>query len=78
MDDQKKHWPVRVIRPLRMTNDDGSLVDISPGEYTLSEAEGARYRLSPQSDNRVCQSLWYTELLLSAYTGQVEILGVWP
>jgi hypothetical protein len=61
-----------------MTSDDGSLVDISPGEYTLSEAEGARYELSARTDNRVCQSLWYTELLLSAYMGQVEILGVWP
>jgi hypothetical protein len=39
---------------------------------------GARYRLIPQAHGRVCQSLWFAELLLSAYMGQVEILGVWP
>jgi hypothetical protein len=54
------------------------MVTITPGEYTLSEAEGARYQLVRRAETPMCMSLWFAEVLLCAHMGQLEILGVWP
>ena len=63
---------------MRMTDDDGHLVIVPPGQYTLLEAAGARYQLSGYAVLVLCLSLWFAEVLLCAYMGQLEILGVWP
>jgi len=67
-----------VLLAVRTTSDDGQLVTIAPGEYTLSEAEGARYQLVRRSDVPTCSSLWFAEVLLCAHMGQLQILGDWP
>jgi len=63
---------------MRTTNVDGEVVSVPPGEYTLSETKDARYELVRHAEKSTSLSLWFAELLLCAYTGQVEILGVWP
>jgi len=75
---EKKQWRARVITRVSTSGDDGRLVDIPPGEYTLSEGEGARYELVPYADKHTCLSIWFAEVLVCAYMGQLEILGVWP
>jgi hypothetical protein len=67
-----------VLLTLRTTSVNGEVVSVPPGDYTLSEAKGARYELVRPAEKSVCLSLWFAELLLCAYMGQVEILGVWP
>jgi hypothetical protein len=66
------------VLPVRTTREDGRVVNILPGEYTLSEDEGARYRLIRDAEHSVYLSLWFADLLLCTYTGQLEILGMWP
>jgi hypothetical protein len=78
VENQKKQWTARVLLPVRTTGDDGRVVTITPGEYTLSEREGARYELIRSAEKPMCFSFWFAELLLYAYTGRLEILGVWP
>jgi hypothetical protein len=73
-----KHWRARVVLPVRTTGEDGSIIDITPGEYALRECDGARYLLTSRTENAAGFSLWFTELLQCAYAGQVEILGMWP
>lgn len=63
---------------VRTTGEDGRLVNILPGEYTLSEEEGARYQLIRCAENPTRLSLWFADVLLCTYMGQLEILGVWP
>jgi hypothetical protein len=75
---EKKQWPARVLLTVRTTSHDGRIVTITPGEYTLSEAEGARYELIPRAEKSLGSSLWFAELLQCTYMGQLEILGVWP
>ena len=74
----KKHWRARVVTRVCTSSDDGRIVDILPGDYTLSEVEGARYQLVPYADKHTCLSIWFAEVLVCAYMGQLEILGVWP
>ena len=78
MENDKKQWRARVVLTVFTGSDDGRLVTILPGEYTLSEDEGARYKLMRQARDPVCLSLWFAEVLLCTYTGQLEILGAWP
>jgi hypothetical protein len=78
VENEKKQWRARVLLTMRTTNVDGEIVIVPPGEYTLSEAKGARYELIRRAEKSTCQSLWFAELLQCAYMGQVEILGVWP
>ena len=78
MDANKKKWRARVVRTICANGEDGRLFTISPGEYVLSEGEGARYHLTQQAHMPMCSSLWYAEVLLCTYMGQVEILGMWP
>jgi hypothetical protein len=78
MHNEKKQWRARVLLTMRTTDDDGKILTITPGEYTLSESEGARYELARGLEKPVCLSFWFAELLLCAYMGQLEILGVWP
>jgi len=77
VEQQKKQWHARVILRVRTRSDDGQLVDIPPGEYTLSEGQDARYQLirHPVPGS---VSLWFGDLLLCTYMGQLEILGAWP
>jgi hypothetical protein len=75
---QKKKWRARVIATVHLRSDDGQIVSITPGEYTLSECDGARYQLSPPQQNSASLSLWFGELLQCSYMAQLEILGVWP
>ena len=74
----KKHWRARVVLAVRTTGEDGRLVNILPGEYTLSEEEGARYQLIRCAENPIRLSLWFADILRCTYMGQLEILGVWP
>jgi hypothetical protein len=78
VDNEKKQWKARVLLTVRTTGEDGRMVTITPGDYTLSEAEGARYQLIRGADAPMCLSLWFAEVLLCAHMGQLEILGVWP
>jgi len=78
VESKRKQWRARVVLPVRTTSEDGRLVIISPGEYTLREQEGARYQLIRHPENSTRLSLWFADLLLCAYMGQLEILGVWP
>jgi hypothetical protein len=78
VNNEKKKWRTRVVLTVRTNGEDGQAVTLSPGEYTLSEGEGARYQLIQNADGRISLSLWHAELLLCAYMGQLEILGVWP
>ena len=75
---EKKQWKARVLLTVRTTSDDGQMVTIAPGEYTLSEAEGARYQLVRHAEKPMCSSLWFAEVLLCTHMGQLQILGVWP
>jgi hypothetical protein len=78
VDNDKKQWKARVLLTVRTTGDDGRMVTLTPGEYTLSESEGARYQLVRRAETPVCLSLWFAEVLLCAHMGHLEILGVWP
>ena len=78
MHNEKKQWKARVLLTVRTTSDDGRMVTITPGEYALTEGEGARYELVGRAERPICLSLWFAEVLLCTYMGQVEILGVWP
>ena len=78
MHNEKKQWRARVILPVSTHGPEGSLVQISPGDYTLIEGEGARYQLVRRTETSSCLSLWFAELQLCSYMGQLEILGVWP
>jgi hypothetical protein len=78
VDNEKKQWKARVRLTVRTTGDDGRMVTITPGEYTLSEGEGARYQLIRRADTPVCLSLWFAEVLLCTHRGQLEILDAWP
>ena len=74
----KKQWTARILRTVRTTGDDGRILTITPGEYTLRESEGARYQLVPRAQTPTGSSLWFGEVLLCAHMGQLEILGDWP
>jgi hypothetical protein len=74
----KKQWRARVVLPVRTTSEDGRWVNISPGEYTLTEEEGARYQLIRYPEDSARLSLWFADLLLCTYMGQLEILDTWP
>jgi hypothetical protein len=78
MEDNKKKWRARVVQTIRANGDDGSVVTLAPGDYTLSETGDARYQLTQNSLRPASSSLWFAEVQLCAYMGQVEILGVWP
>ena len=78
MDNPKKQWRARVVLPVRTLSGDGQLVNLMPGEYTLSEDLGARYRLIRHAEDAACLSLWFADVLRCTYMGQLEILGVWP
>jgi len=78
MSNQRKHWRARVVVAVRTTSDDGRVINITPGEYSLREGDGARYILTSHAESPMGFSFWFTELLQCAYAGQVEILGVWP
>jgi hypothetical protein len=57
---------------------EGGIVDIPPGEYTLIEENDARYQLLQHAGAPLSVSFWFADVLLFAYMGQLEILGVWP
>jgi len=78
VENKKKQWRARVVLPVRTTSEDGQLVNILPGEYTLGEEQGARYQLIRCTENSTHLSLWFADLLLCTYMGQLEILGIWP
>lgn len=78
MENDKKQWKARVLLTVRTTGEDGRMVTLTPGEYTLSEGEGARYHLVRRAGTPVSLSLWFAEVLLCTHMGQLEILGVWP
>jgi hypothetical protein len=78
VNNDKKQWRARVLLTVRTTNDDGGVVTITPGEYTLTEAEGARYELVRRAENSICLSLWFAEVLFCTHMGQLQILGMWP
>jgi hypothetical protein len=78
MEMNKKKWRARVVQTICTNGEDGRLVTIAPGEYLLSEGEGARYHFTRHAQAPICSSLWFAEVLLCSYMGQVEILGMWP